>query len=232
MKPYYQDDASGITIYHGDCREVLPSLDPAAFAVLLTDPPYGIGYRSGSERVDLADSISGDEDTALRDFALSWWGERAALVFGSWRAPRPTATRTRLVWDTLGALGMGALDLPWKPSDQEIYVLGRGFEGRRDNNVIPFPPVQSLGYNGRVHPHEKPVGLLAKLLAKCPAGSVVDPFCGSGTTLRAAKDSSRAAVGVEIDERYCEIAARRQSQQVLFGGTQSITSDLSGEVKG
>jgi DNA modification methylase len=215
VKSYYEDEKAGIVIYHGDCREVLPAFSPLLFGVMLTDPPYGISYSSGAERVTLADSIEGDEDTALRDFALQWWSGRPALVFGSWRAPRPQSTRARLIWDTLGALGMGALDIPWKPADQEIYVLGKGFRGRRDNNVIRYPPVQSLGYNGRVHPHEKPVGLMGLLLAKCPFGPVIDPFCGSGPTLRAAKDAHRPATGIEINEAYAELAANRLQQEAI-----------------
>ena len=226
MKPYYE--AAGITIYHGDCREVLQTI-PRVWAshpgiprhdVLLTDPPYGIEYESGSDRTEgFSRSIVGDKDTSLRDSVIGWWGDGPALVFGSWKAQRPTGTRMILVWDQGGALGMGALDLPWKPSWQEVYVLGRGFTGRRDGAVLRCPPVQSMASNGRVHPHEKPLQLLTKLLAKCPPGAVLDPFMGSGTTLVAAKDLGRRAIGIEIEERYCEIAARRLSQEVLpLGG--------------
>ncbi|HEV8653311.1 MAG TPA: DNA methyltransferase [Actinomycetes bacterium] len=212
LEPYYDDGT--VRLYVGDCRRVLPELDPAAFAVLAGDPPYGIGYRSGQYGT-LPRSILGDESTLIRDAALEWWGSRPALVFGSWKIPRPASTRMRLVWDTKGANGMGALDLPWKPSDQEIYVLGRGFHGRRDSNVLRFAPVQSLARNGRVHPHEKPVDLMRALLLKCPPGAVIDPWCGSGPTLRAAKDLGRPAVGIELEERWCEQAARRLAQEVL-----------------
>lgn len=202
--PYYQDDL--VTLYHGDCREITEWL---AADVLVTDPPYGIGYNSGFRREVLAASIEGDADTAVRDEVLSRWGGKPALVFGTWRIPRPDSTRARLVWDTKGALGMGDLSIPWKPSDQEIYVLGSGFAGRRDSNVITCPPVQSMSRNGREHPHQKPVALLAALLTKCPPGLVADPCAGSGSLGVAAKMLGRAAVLVEVDERYCEITARR-----------------------
>lgn len=211
--PYYQDDA--VTLYHGDCREAAVWLHGD---VLVTDPPYGIDYNSGSQRVALPRSIAGDKDTAVRDWVLDEWEDSPALVFGTWRIPRPAGTRMVLVWDTKGALGMGDLSLPWKPSHQEIYVIGSGFTGRRDSDVITCAPVQSLGYNGREHPHEKPVTLLQRLIDKCPPGIVADPFTGSGSTLVAAKSLGRKAIGVELEERYCEIAARRLAQDVLDFG--------------
>lgn len=208
MIPYYQDDA--VTIYHGDCREWMPEAD-----VLVTDPPYGISYRSGQLRQTMARSIEGDADTSLRDEILERWGLRPAIVFGSWRKDYPVGTRMALVWDQDGALGMGALDLPWKPSWQMIFVLGKGFSGYRSGGVLRYPPVQSLARNGRTHPHEKPVPLMRDLITKCPPGTVLDPFMGSGAILVAAKSLGRKAVGIEINEGYCEMAARRCSQEVL-----------------
>ena len=209
VKPYYE--RGGITIYHGSCLDIMPHVHAD---VMVTDPPFGIDYQSGHDGV-LPRSIAGDKDTSLRDAALDVWGDRPAIVFGSWRRERPSATRMVLVWDTKGALGMGALDLPWKPAHQEIYVLGTGFHGPRTSDVLTFAPVQSMASNGRVHPHEKPVPLLAELLRKCPPGVVIDPFMGSGTTLRAAKDLGRRAIGIEIEERYCALAAKRLAQEVL-----------------
>lgn len=208
MKPFYQD--AYVTIYHADCRELLPLI---VADVMVSDVPYGIAYKSGAQRrVGAPDSIQGDQDTSLRDWALQVWGERPALVFGSWKMPRPAGTHTRLIWDTKGALGMGDLSVPWKPSDQEIYVIGKGFIGRRDSNVLTVAPVQATG---RLHPHEKPVELMRLLIEKCPPGVIVDPFMGSGSTLRAAKDLQRKAIGIELEERYCELAAERMGQSVL-----------------
>lgn len=205
--PYYQDDA--VTIYHGDWRDVPLQLHTEAGMVLVTDPPYGIDYRSGMPGV-LPRSIVNDQDTTERDALLDCWGDRPALVFGSWKAPRPAATHTLLVWDTKGALGMGDLSVPWKPSHQEIYVIGRGFTGPRTTDVLSFPPVQSTAANGRLHPHQKPLQLLEELIGKCPPGAVVfDPFMGSGSTLVAAARLGRKAIGIELEERYCEIAAER-----------------------
>lgn len=210
IAPYYADES--VVIYHADCREVLPRLE--AGSVVVTDPPYGIAYESGHDGV-LPRSIQGDETPNLRDEVLRWWGDRPALVFGTWKVPKPIQTRMVLVWDSQGALGMGDLTLPWKPAHQEIYVLGSGFCGRRTSDVLSFHPVQATALRGRVHPHEKPIELLRELVGKCPAGVILDPFMGSGTTLRAAKDLGRRAIGIEIEERYCEIAARRMAQLAM-----------------
>ncbi|GAB3192066.1 DNA-methyltransferase [Nesterenkonia suensis] len=211
MSVYYQDDQ--VTLYHGDCltehREWLDA------DVLVTDPPYGINYTSGARRERLARSIIGDKDTSARDHVLDAWGDRPSVTFGTWRIPRPASTRALLVWDTKGALGMGALDLPWKPAHQEIYIAGNGFGGRRTTDVLSIAPVQSTARNGRNHPHEKPLSLMQALLMKCPPGTVADPFAGSGATLIAARNLGRRAIGVELEERYCEIIATRLSQGVF-----------------
>lgn len=209
ITPYYEDD--WVTLYHGDSTEIVEWLDAD---VLVSDVPYGITYRSNSERETLARSITGDENTLARDTAIRMFrdrhgGDAPALIFGTWRVPHPEHTRQLLVWDTKGALGMGAMDLPWKPAHQEIYVLGKGFTGRRTSDVIVAAPVQSLGRNGRVHPHQKPVPLMEALIEKCPAGTIADPFAGSGSTLIAARNLNRKAIGIEVEERYCEIIAER-----------------------
>jgi len=208
--PFFEDE--WVTIYCGDAREIVPTL---AYEVIVSDPPYGIAYRSGSSRDEdeLARSIEGDETTELRDWLCALG--KPTLCFGTWKVAPPAGTRETLVWDKKGALGMGALDIPWKRSWEEIYVLGKGFFGRREGAVLQYPPVQSMSRNGRIHPHQKPVMLMEYLVDRCPQGVILDPFMGSGTTLRAAKNRQRRAIGIEIDERYCKIAADRMRQDVL-----------------
>ena len=214
MSIYYQDDY--VTLYHGDSlkehREWL------AADVLVSDVPYGVDYNSGARRDTLSRSIAGDKDTSARDDALSAFAGKPALIFGTWRIPRPLGTRQVLIWDTKGALGMGAMDLPWKPAHQEVYVIGSGFSGKRTTDVLTYAPVQSMSRNGREHPHQKPIPLMRDLIAKCPAGTVADPFAGSGSTLVAAKNLGRKVIGVELEERYCEIIAKRCSQEVFDFG--------------
>lgn len=200
-------------IYRGDCLSILPLLDTVNAVV--TDPPYGIAYQSGYATEKLWASgkrISGDETTAVRDEALRLCRRLCSpmLVFGSRKARAPEGTRHVLIWDKGSALGMGALDLPWKPSAEDIYVLGKGFVGKRDEgSVIYCPPVQGTAKNGRVHPNEKPVPLLRWLIKKCPEGTILDPFMGSGAVGEAALLEGRRFVGIEIEPAFFAIAHMR-----------------------
>lgn len=223
MTPYYEDDA--VTLYLGDCREVPEWL---AADVLVCDPPYGVAYVGGGARrnVDGVRSMTtvrtvvGDEDAQVRDDALALWGDRPALVFGSWKVARPPATRQRLIWfkrNTNPGLGTGT---PWSPADEEIYVLGNGWVGPRSLNVYVTDEARASagGLAARIgHPTPKPVGLMEQLVSKCPPGVVADPFAGSGATLLGARSQGRKSIGVERHEPYCELIAKRLAQGDLFG---------------
>jgi DNA modification methylase len=224
--------ADGVTLYLGDCREIVPEL---RFDIVLTDPPYGQSYSSGWATDALwaaGRAITNDQSTAARDGLLELIGDVPALVFGSRKIPEPEKTRMILTWDQGPALGMGALDLPWKPSSQEIYVLGKGFNGKRgESNVLYCPPVQSMAKNGRLHPNEKPVNLLQRLLHKCPAGVVLDPFMGSGSTGEAAVKAGRPFIGIEIEPAYFNIACRR-IELIARQGTLALSRpNLESEAK-
>jgi len=204
-------------LWHGDCREVLPML--SRFDLVLTDPPYGLAHETGWAS-PWQGQIANDATVSCRDEALALCGDVPAYVFGSRKRPEPKGTRMVLIWDKGPALGMGALDLPWKPSYEEIYVLGRGFHGRRDGAVIYCPPVQSMAKNGREHPNEKPVRLLQMLLEKAPYGPVADIFMGSGSTGVACTVMGRQFIGIEIERRWfdvaCERISRVQAQATMF----------------
>lgn len=216
MTPYYQDEF--VTIFHADCREILPQLEPVD--LVLTDPPYGIGYASNrtcetttAEWMNI--EINGDVDVSLRDEVLGGFTEWCC--FGSIKTPHPPGTRGVAVWDKGPASGMGNLAWPFKLSWELIYFRGDGWSGKRDEGVIKGLWVVTRKSMGRCHPNEKPVSLLCYLLSKQPkAKTVLDPFAGSGTTLRAAKDLGIKSIGIEIEEKYCEIAAKRLQQEVLW----------------
>lgn len=212
MKPYYEDTKAGIVIYHGDCREVLPTLQAD---VMVTDPPYGISHASNRDQAPRRrKTIQGDATTVVRDQVVAWWNGRPFVVFGMCKAIPPVKTRATLVWDKTEIVGMGDLSLPWKPNWEHIYIGGTGFTGHRGSGVLRFAALApDLGLY--IHPNQKPVELLRALIQKCPPGVILDPFMGSGTTLRAAKDLGRKAIGIEIEEKYCEIAVKRLSQEVL-----------------
>lgn len=213
MKPYYEEN--GITIYNADCRDVLPQL-PESPDLLVTDPPYGLSFATnrGFASWDKT-QIANDGSTELRDWVMSYYADIPQIVFGSWKISRPSTARGVLVWDKGPASGMGDLTFPWKPSWEEVYIVGTGFAGKRTEGVLKGFTTVTWESAGRAHPNQKPVSLLKHLIGKTQAGLVVDPFMGSGSTLRAVKDLGRKAVGIEIEERYCEIAANRLRQEVL-----------------
>src|SRR4051812_1716094 len=117
-EPYYTDDT--VTLWHGDCREITAWLEAD---VLVTDPPYGIALKTGARCEEGAGwtsrwtgvTIAGDDTARARDEALILWGDRPALVFGTWKRPSPSTVREVLVWDKVVSTGMGALDIPWRP---------------------------------------------------------------------------------------------------------------------
>ena len=215
FKPYY--DEGGITIYHGDCRQVLPFLPK--FDLLLTDPPYGIDA-DNRERI-----LSRSKLATPRDYGASSWdtdppkkwllesaqeSSLTQILWGGNYYGLP-ASSCWLVWDKdNGANDFADCELAWTNMTRAV----RKFKWRW-NGMIQ----ERMGDNkeNRVHPTQKPLALMRWCLSLVPdAKTVLDPFMGSGTTLVAAKLEGRKAVGIELDERYCEAAAKRLSQGVLF----------------
>jgi site-specific DNA-methyltransferase (adenine-specific) len=219
--PFYSDD--WCTLYLGDCLEVR---DWLAADVLITDPPYGTQmqasgkarHKGGYGRRNLHDPgdgigarIANDETTEARDAMLAAWGDRPALLFGSPRMPDPPMNvADRLVWNkTRPGMNGG----PWRYLHESIYVTA-GFV-RVNNSAVS---IISAWPDQTDHIHAKPQELMVPLVSAAPPGTIADPFAGSGSTLVAAKALGRKAIGVELEERYCEIAARRLSQGVLDFG--------------
>lgn len=197
--------AEGVTLHLGDCREILPAIESG---VIVSDVPYGVAYKSGWANKFQDVEIANDKTTAARDDVLAIWGDRPALIFGSWKVPRPESTKLVLTWDK-GTVGMGDLSLPWFPCTEEIYVIGSGWAGARTSAVM-----RHVGRNEH-HPTEKPVSLMSELVAKCdPALTVIDPFMGSGSTGVAAVRFGRDFIGAELHEPYFDIACRRIADEV------------------
>jgi DNA modification methylase len=194
VKPYYDDGT--VTIYHGDCRDLLPTLDPAA--LLLSDPPYP-GYEKGWEVPDVAG-------------ILARAGAQTTVIFWPVLVPSPLSEHAaEHVWE--------------KPNGQSRYhyerilVAGDAPAAAKVYRVAAILPNYTQYAAECVdHPTQKPVKLLRRLLTAYGGDPVLDPFMGSGTTLRAAKDLARRAIGIEIEERYCEMAAKRCAQDVFDFG--------------
>lgn len=210
MTPYYADDL--VTLWLGDCREVTGWLEAD---VLVTDPPYGIGYSTDFSGQFKGAQIAGDADETLRDEVLAAWGDRPAVVFASHKQrPYGKPHPMPLIFDKGDDIGMGDLSWPWRPSYELAWVYGKGWTGKRSGAVLRYRVLPG-NFTHRDHPTQKPVGLFEDIITKAPPGIIADPFAGSGSTLVAARNLGRRAVGVEIDEAYAEKAARRLSQGVL-----------------
>lgn len=226
ITPFYE--RGGIVIYLGDCRDVLPTLSKDSAALMVTDPPYGVGYRSNRRTAtDAFAPILGDDNAdwvpaALAQAARVMRRGRHAYIFGpAALVGAPFASPVELVWDK-AALGAGDLDLPWAPAHEPItfavYELsaanrakgaGRGVARLRQGSVLRFQRPISGAVNR--HPTEKPVPLLRRLIESSSLyGEIVlDPFLGCGSTLVAAIAEGRYGVGIELDEGYATIAAER-----------------------
>lgn len=227
MTPYWQDADGRVRLYLGDCREIDAWLSAD---VLVTDPPYGRGWqgggglrggrRDGGVRGKPAHGIAGDRDTTVRDHALAAWGDRLAVAFGDPLIPVPARTVQALAYikpEDAGAKGARA---GFRRDLEEIYLIGPWPVGAPLRSSILATAARCVGsptgMSGRYgHPHAKPVDVMETLIAACPPGVIADPFAGSGSTLVAARNLGRQAIGVEIDERYAEAAARRLAQAPL-----------------
>jgi DNA modification methylase len=208
MKPYYADDA--VTIYHGDCRDVLPERD-----AVVTDPPYGVNARQRDHAKNEGPVLDWDAEYPHDVINREVQKGGSVLAFGAATTiARELAAFTRtprvLIWSPRFKLGMLAKDgmaFRYHP----IYAWGVRAIGPTVRDVFDESTEAGNWWN---HPATKPVRLMTALVS-LTTGTVLDPFMGSGTTLVAAKGLGRKAIGVELDERYCEIAARRCSQEVL-----------------
>lgn len=200
MQPYYDKD--GITIYNADCREVLPQL--GTFDLLLTDPPYGIGDRmqggTWGAKQKYADFREWDQSPDDWTFKLIMGAAQSSVIWGGNYFNLP-GSRCYLVWRKTNSVPtMAGAELAWTDWDSPVKAIDH--------------PVSK---HTTGHPSQKPLTVMRWCLSLVPnAETILDPFMGSGTTLVAAKLEGRKAVGIEINEQYCEAAANRLAQGVLF----------------
>jgi len=233
MKPYYQD--KWVTIYHGDCREILPQLPTGCIGLILTSPPYNIGLDYGDEI--FTDNISEGEH---RKFSEEWLrlcyeaaadGCRIYVAVSEkmlwWFKPlieKVGWTYSQLfVWcKTNFVAGTRRISGEWNAMTEWIMIARKGKKTPmlrwNDTNTVNWyacATPQSNFKEGRFGPAQLPLALVKRLISRTPGDIVLDPLMGTGTSLEAAKYHNRKAIGIDIIERNCEIAARRCSQEVM-----------------
>lgn len=230
-KPYYEH--AGITIYHGDCRKILPTLAPVD--LVLTDPPYGLDYQSPMAIIK-KDKIINDGFDAFLDL-YAWFraalekimtddsegyifcgggGEKPVLAYAWLELMKAKRFKVKnlLIWDKQ----MPGLSWDWRYQYETIFQIqaGKGLNNSMDGTTrINILRCQKIIPQENQHPTPKPVSLLKQILIPKPSKIVLDPFMGTGATLVAAKQLRRRAIGIELKEKYCEIAVKRLGQEVL-----------------
>jgi site-specific DNA-methyltransferase (adenine-specific) len=197
VKPYYEH--AGITIYHGDCREVLRELKSADLVV--TDPPYGIFLKGGKWGKKFGNGLDWDKQPAGNIEQVLEAGVEQIIWGGNYFSLPPS--RGWLIWYKPDSVPSAAdVELAWTSRDMNSKLITHSIAATNGERVA--------------HPTQKPLAVMKWCIAFFPeAQTILDPFAGSGTTLRAAKDLGRCAIGIEIEEKYCEIAAKRLSQEVF-----------------
>lgn len=247
MKPYYQD--KWVTIYHGDCREILPQLDKVD--LVLTDPPYGINYQSGW-RQQKYEHLIGDADLDwLPDFIklthsvlqdntafycfnrwdvypiwfneiTRWFTVKNCIVIKRGRRNMGGNLKSSFAFSYDMVIYANKGNRPFEKTEYRVAdnhsrhgeIPYKGFIYRYEDFITDCPASQK---DGTLHPTQKTIdiGIFFISLSSCIGNTVLDPFCGSGSSLIAAKKLNRYSIGIEIEEKYCEIAARRCSQEVM-----------------
>lgn len=213
MQPYYEH--AGITIYHGDCREIMPHLGKVDAVV--TDPPYGVKAptvsASGSKWRGKKEytPIIGDHSTEL--FEAVWddityhFPDVLSVVFGgNYFTSFLPPSRCWYIWDKERTGNYADVEIAWCSKDGNAKLFKHMWNGLCRETEI----------GQHYHPTQKPVAVMKWILQlHDTAQTILDPFMGSGTTLVAAKQLGRKAIGIELEEKYCEIAAKRLAQEVL-----------------
>jgi len=227
MKPYY--DSDGITIYHGDCRDILPQLPKVD--LVLTDPDYN------ADAIVYESEVSKMSEVEYKQWCQDWFAlvmfNTPKLVFtpgiqNMWNYPKP---RWIVIWYKSASpckSGVGGFNV-WEP----IYIYGPVI-CRFGHDLLNYQPLNfGTAEWDREHPCPKQYHLWKELVYRTSKENetILDPFMGSGTTLRAAKDLGRKAIGIEICEAYCEIAAKRMSQTVFALATEAecLNSDTKAQ---
>lgn len=209
-----------IMLYCGDSGEILPMLP--ALGTIITDPPYGIGYRSNHNssrkgtwarwvRYENMPGIVGDDKSIDPSMILKW--DRAVIFGGQYLADRLPPSRCWLIWDKRDGIGpnnQADCELAWTNLDKPSRLYRHLWSG------LLRAGEENVALTAKLHPHQKPVALMEWIIQYADAAPpIIDPYSGSGSTLVAAKRLGYTAIGIEIEPTYCEIAVKRLRQEVL-----------------
>jgi site-specific DNA-methyltransferase (adenine-specific) len=239
IAPYYADDT--VTLWHGDCLDVMRTMPSVSVDLVFTSPPYNLGGFNGGWKGDLADGYEDHADAMPHEAYVAW---QRAVLRECWRLIRPTGAiyyqhkniirdgvirtpaelipdlpvRQVIVWDR--SIGMNVAETHYLPVHELIYVVaGPAFRltGKAASGLTGVWRVRPAA--NTAHPAPFPVSLPARAIASTGARTVLDPFVGSGSTLRAAADAGVTSIGIELSARYCDLAVGRLAQGALdFGG--------------
>jgi site-specific DNA-methyltransferase (adenine-specific) len=201
IKPYYDHD--GITIYHADCRDVLPQLDKVD--LVLTDPPYGVG-KADWDRYPTQEELDLFREKSVNGVAM--FGAAPPHCVYALMSLIPIPDRIFVWHNTFTLTHSDGNFWQWQP----IYVWGKKVLCGLGKDVLQYPATDDMA---RWHPAQKSIKLMNALIGATESTVILDPFMGSGTTLVAAKNLGRRAIGIEIEQKYCDIAIRRLAQEVL-----------------
>lgn len=213
-EPYYQDEYA--TIYCGDCREILPLLPPVD--LLLTDPPYGIGEAKGKNKSRTKLAVAKDygiadwDDSPPPDWLVGLMRSKARhqIIWGGNYFTLPPSS-CWLVWDKEnGENDFADCELAWTNFQKAVRRINYRWAGMLQAKM-------GRDKEERYHPTQKPLDVISWAIRNAPSdcATILDPFMGSGTTLRAAKDMRLKSIGIEISAEYCEVAKERLAQEVL-----------------
>jgi DNA modification methylase len=224
--PFYMD--SDITIYNEDCLNVIDSLPP--IDCIITDPPYGINFNRGYNK-EYKQLVNGDDGFTVMFFLdemLALYQKKLKVggaiylftrydVMPYWwiKIKRYFTAKNIIIWDKGGG-GIGDLEGNYANDYEMIIYATNGrhlLNGKREGAVWNIPKVKT-----EHHPTQKPESIIKKIIEKsCPAnGLILDPYMGSGTTLLAAKNLGRKAIGIELSREYCDVAKGRLTKKDLF----------------